>query len=128
MVVSLGTGAFIEQKTTGRFGWDAIIGQIVGSATDGEQIHHILEDVLGDPDGVRLGSSVSKTVYYRFNPVLGPPDEFPIDVTDPEKLNQMKQITQDYMNEPAQQAKMQNIADILEGRPRWRKWFSRKKR
>jgi len=126
LVVSLGTGGFTEQKTSGRFGWDAIIGQIVGSATDGEQIHHILEDILGDPEGVGLSSSVSKTRYYRFNPLLGPPDEFPIDVTDPEKLALMKQITIDYMSEPAQQSKMESIADILKGRPRWRKWLSRR--
>jgi predicted acylesterase/phospholipase RssA len=47
MVVSIGTGAFLEQKSAPRIGWDGIIGQIVNSATDGEQIHHILEDILG---------------------------------------------------------------------------------
>jgi hypothetical protein len=47
MVVSIGTGAFIEQKSAPRIGWDGIIGQIVQSATDGEQVHHVLEDILG---------------------------------------------------------------------------------
>lgn len=47
MVVSIGTGAFIEQKSAPRIGWDGIIGQIVDSATDGEQVHHVLEDILG---------------------------------------------------------------------------------
>jgi hypothetical protein len=92
MVVSIGTGAFIEQKSSARFGWDGIIGQIVGSACDGEQIHHILEDILGDTTFLSRSMSVSKTRYFRFNPVLGKPDEFPIDVTDPEKLIKLKQI------------------------------------
>jgi hypothetical protein len=147
MVVSIGTGAFIEQKSAPRIGWDGIIGQIVNSATDGEQIHHILEDILGTfhselaclylrnmpcvltseshetiGDTAMLGrrSSVSRTKYYRFNPVIGLPDEFPIDVTDPEKLDKLQEITRNYMNEPAQRAKMEEIADILKGRKRWK--------
>ena len=47
LVVSIGTGGFIEQKSAPRIGWDGIIGQIVDSATDGEQVHHVLEDILG---------------------------------------------------------------------------------
>lgn len=47
LIVSIGTGAFIEQKSAPRIGWDGIIGQIVDSATDGEQVHHVLEDILG---------------------------------------------------------------------------------
>lgn len=94
LVVSLGTGGFVEQKSAPRIGWDGIIGQIVDSATDGEQIHHILEDILGEGGTARLGrSSVSNTRYVRFNPVVGLPDEFPIDVTDPEKLSRLKSIT-----------------------------------
>lgn len=78
LVVSLGTGGFKEQKSEPRIGWDGIIGQIINSATDGEQIHHILEDVLGDGTTAQGMSSVSNTSYMRFNPVLGMPDEFPI--------------------------------------------------
>jgi len=52
LIVSIGTGAFTEQKAVSRIGWDGIIGQIVNSATDGEQIHHILEDILGDPAAI----------------------------------------------------------------------------
>jgi predicted acylesterase/phospholipase RssA len=125
MVISIGTGGFLEQKNSPRIGWDGIIGQIVNSACDAEQIHHILEDILGDPCVLGRGSSVSRTRYYRFNPVLGPPDQFPIDVTDPEKLAKLRQITLDYMNEPAQQAKMRDIAGILTGRNRWNRWISR---
>ena len=114
MVVSLGTGGFVEQKAEPRIGWDGIIGQIVNSATDAEQVHHILEDILGDGGTAQLGrSSVSNTQYMRFNPTLGLPDEFPIDVTDKDKLEKIKQITRAYMAEPEQQRKLNDLAKSL---------------
>jgi calcium-independent phospholipase A2-gamma len=122
-VVCLLTGCkgFTEQKSAPRIGWDGIIGQIVNSACDGEQIHHILEDILGEGGTARLGkSSVSKTRYYRLNPIVGSPDAFPIDVSDPEKLARLSQITKDYLQEPEQRRKLQAICDILEGGRRWR--------
>jgi len=117
LVVSVGTGAFIEQKQAPRVGWDGILGQIVNSATDGEQIHHILEDLLGEP--AVLGgkkTAVAKTRYFRFNPVIGLPDEFPIDCTDPESLKRLQSITKEYMARSDQQDKVERIADILKGR------------
>jgi calcium-independent phospholipase A2-gamma len=121
MVVSVGTGGFLEQKSAPRIGWDGIIAQIVNSATDGEQIHHILEDILGDSAVLGGKSSVSKTRYFRFNPIIGLPDEFPIDVTDPAKLAKLRQITRDYMDAPEQRAQLEEISDILGGRTRWKK-------
>ena len=106
MVVSIGTGVFREKKSAPRIGWDGIVGQIVNSATDGEQIHHILEDILGDAATLGHRPSVSRTQYNRFIPVIGFPDEFPIDVTDPEKLSKLRRITEDYMQTPAQQEKL----------------------
>jgi predicted acylesterase/phospholipase RssA len=123
LVVSVGTGAFVEVKSPPRIGWDGIIGQIVNSATDGEQIHNVLEDVLGDT-GVISGSS---TRYFRFNPVLGLPDEYPIDVTDPVKLAKLKSIAREYMKTPEQSEKVADIADILNGKQRWRKWVPRRR-
>ena len=38
------------------------------------------------------------------------------DVTDPEKLEQIKTITYNYMKEPEQMEKLGIIADILKGR------------
>lgn len=119
LVVSIGTGAFMEQKSAPRIGWDGIIGQIVGAATDGEQTHHILEDILGDP-GSMVGSSSGGTRYFRFNPVIGKPDEFPIDVTDPEKLLTLQRIATEYMDEPEQKERIDEIAAILRGQ-RWTK-------
>jgi len=116
LVVSIGTGGFKEQKSEPRIGWDGIIGQIINSATDGEQIHHILEDVLGDGTTAQGKASVSNTCYMRFNPTLGMPDEFPIDVTDPDKLQQIKTITKAYMDEPEQRHQLQALSDILKGR------------
>ena len=122
MVVSVGTGGFYEQKSPPRIGWDGIIGQIVNSATDGEQIHHVLEDILGDSSIVGSGSQLAKTRYFRFNPVIGMPDEFPIDVTDPDKLARLRQITRAYMDEPEQRAKTSEIAAMLKGKHRKRRW------
>jgi len=65
-------------------------------------------------------SSVSRTRYFRFNPVIGMPDSFPIDTTDPEKLAQLRDITLEYMKQPEQQRKLEAIADIFKGRKRWR--------
>ena len=122
LVVHIG---FIEQKNSPRIGWDGIIGQIVNSATDAEQIHHILEDILGEGGNksISRGSHVSQTRYYRLNPTLGLPDEFPIDETDPDKLQRLKDISRDYLAEPAQQKKLAEIGDILQGRRGWRKWL-----
>ena len=126
MVVSCGTGGFIEEKTPPKIGWDGIIGQIVNSATDGEQIHHILEDIMSEGGTAQLGkSSVSQTKYYRFNPIVGTGDEFPIDVTAPEKLERLAETTRAYMNKPEQQRKLKEIVDTLEGRNQgWRKVLS----
>lgn len=130
LVVSVGTGAFIEQKAAPRVGWDGIIGQIVNSATDAEQVHHILSDILGQSAVLgEKSSALSKTRYFRFNPVLGLPPDFPIDVTDPEKLRQLREITYDYLAEPEQQEKLARVADILNGqggkRRRLKRYFSR---
>ena len=126
MVVSIGTGGFLEQKSAPRIGWDGIIGQIVDSACDGEQIHHILEDILGDASNqLKRSSSISNTKYVRFNPILGFPDDFPIDITDPKKLEKIKQITRAYMNAPEQQRKLKDLADLLQGRTRFQRWFRR---
>ncbi len=127
LVVSIGTGGFLEQKSAPRIGWDGIIGQIVDSACDGEQIHHILEDILGEGGTkVKRSSSISNTQYMRFNPILGFPDDFPIDITDPKKLELIKQITRDYMNTPEQKRKLQEVADLLQGRKGFRSRFRRK--
>jgi hypothetical protein len=34
---------FTEVKVPPRIGWDGVVGQILDSATDAEQVHHILE-------------------------------------------------------------------------------------
>jgi hypothetical protein len=95
------------------FMFDSIIGQIVGSATDAEQIHHVLEDLLGEGGerAIRRGSRVSQTRYFRLNPTLGLPEEFPIDVTEPAKLERLKEIAAEYLAEPAQQRKLAEIGN-----------------
>jgi hypothetical protein len=112
----MGTGAFLEQKTPPRIGWDGIIGQIVNSATDGEQIHHVLHDILGRSDFVASKSNFSGTRYYRFNPILGLPDSFPIDVNSSEKLAQIQKIAREYMNSPEQRRKVGEIVQLVTGK------------
>ncbi len=114
LVVSLGTGAFVEEKSSPRIGWDGIITQIVNSATDAEQPHHILEDILGQGGTARLGrSNVSKTRYYRFNPIVGGQNDFPLDGTDPKILEELSRITDKYMSEDIQARKLNEISNIL---------------
>ena len=49
------------------------------------------------------------------------------DVTDPDKLQQIKRITRTYMKEPEQQRKLEILSDILKGQStnRFRRWFRR---
>lgn len=82
-----------------------------------------MEFSAGDTSLVGRRSSVSGTRYFRFNPVIGLPDEFPIDVTDPDKLTKLRQITLDYLQEPEQQQKIREIENILKGGRRWRRWL-----
>jgi len=104
---------------------DGIIGQIVNSATDGEQTHHILEDILGQGSTAHLGiSTVSKTKYFRFNPIVGTSNEFPIDGTDPIKLEELSKITTAYMHEPEQKAKLDEIVSILNEQKGWRRFLT----
>jgi hypothetical protein len=70
-------------------------------------------------------SWASGTKYYRLNPVIGTPNDFPIDGTDPALLAKLSQITSDYMAEPEQRRKLQEIRDTLDGRKGWRRLFSR---
>ena len=91
---------------------------------DCEQTHHILEDILGQGGTVKGRSSISQTKYFRFNPVVGLADNFPIDNTDPVKLEELNEITTRYMKEPTQARKLREISAILGGQPWWRKLLS----
>jgi predicted acylesterase/phospholipase RssA len=125
-VVSLGTGGFKEVKSSPRIGWDGIIAQIVNSATDAEQPHHILEDILGGQGlqgggtaGTASGSAgtpVSATRYFRFNPMIGMPDDFALDNTDEESLEALSRITLNYLQEEEQAQKLDELAEIMVGK------------
>lgn len=91
----------------------------MSSATDAEATHHVLEDVLGESGTVSMSSSVSQTKYFRLNPLIGSPDDFPIDGTDPEQLEELSKITKRYLEEEEQASKLNKIASILHGRRRW---------
>jgi hypothetical protein len=118
LVVSVGTGLFLEQKSPARVGWDGIIGQIISSATESEQVHHILEDLVGESAfvGQKEGSMLGEARYFRFNPALGLIDKYPIDVTAPAKLAELQEIAKQYMAHPEQRKKIKRIAEILHGK------------
>lgn len=112
IIVSLGTGKFIEEKSVPRIGWDGIIGQIVSSATDAESTHHVLEDILGSD--MIAPSKATNTKYFRFNPIIGKPNSFAIDETDPTILEKLSGITKKYMNEKKQKESLDEIASIMQ--------------
>mmetsp|Transcript_10161 Transcript_10161/g.14595 ORF Transcript_10161/g.14595 Transcript_10161/m.14595 type:complete len:257 (+) Transcript_10161:2-772(+) len=116
MIVSIGTGGFVEEKRSPRSGWDAMFWQILNSATDAEHVHHFMDDAFG---------TGSPTSYYRFNPCIGLPNDFPIAETDPETLGKLFNLTERYLQEPKQQKKLEDIRNILDGRRGWRKLLPR---
>lgn len=114
LVVSVGTGVFNEVKVPPRVGWDGVVAQILDSATDAEQVHHILEDVFGeDKTAQHMGTKMASTKYFRFNPVIGDPNSFPIDEIDEDRLQGLCDIVDEYMAEDEQQAKLKQLGDIV---------------
>ena len=111
------TTVFNEVKIPPRVGWDGVVSQILDSATDAEQVHHVLEDVFGDDRTANFsGTKMSSTKYFRFNPIVGDPDSFPIDETDPKKLQDLCDIVDEYMAEETQQKKLQQLGDVIHPR------------
>ena len=103
-------------------GWDAILGQIVNSATDGEGTHYLLEDLLSSGpqssisrarDWWRRARGKLSTRYYRFNPVVGLPNDFGIDETDPEALEELKRITREFCQGNDVKRQFKEISAIL---------------
>lgn len=127
LVVSLGTGAFEVEKNSPKIGWDGILGSILDSALDAETTHHTLEDILGQGGTAQLGkSSVSQTRYYRFNPIIGKPNAFGIDETDPQKLEELTQIATNYMQEDEQARKLKEIKEIVNPSVKKRWWENKR--
>jgi len=126
LVVSIGTGCFSEIKVPPRVGWDGVVAQILDSATDAEQVHHVLEDVFGDGSTSQLcGTRMSSTKYFRFNPVVGVANDFPIDEVNPDRLEELVQIVNRYMAEDEQQKKLQRLGQIINRTPLVRRIFNR---
>lgn len=114
LLVSVGTGAFSEIKVPPRVGWDGVVAQILDSATDAEQVHHILEDVFGeDTTAQHKGGRMSSTKYFRFNPIIGEANTFPIDETDEDKLQGLCDIVDAYMAEEEQQSKLRQLGEVV---------------
>ena len=60
-----------------------------------------------------VGTKMASTKYLRFNPIVGDPNSFPIDETDPEKLQGLCDIVDEYMAEDEQQRKLKLLGDII---------------
>lgn len=92
-----------------------------------ETTHHTLEDILGQGGTAQLGkSSVSQTRYYRFNPIIGKPNAFGIDETDPQKLEELTQIATNYMQEDEQARKLKEIKEIVNPSVKKRWWENKR--
>ncbi len=83
-VVSIGTGYFSQDSPMQSLGWDSLLNQIIASSVDTEDVHTLLKDFLS-PDK-----------YYRLNPLLN--DNLPIDETDKTRLNDLKVVAKNYVN------------------------------
>lgn len=59
------------------------------------------------------GTKMSSTKYFRFNPLIGKPDSFPIDEVDPDRLQELCDIVDRYMEEEEQQAKLKQLGDVI---------------
>ena len=72
------------------------------------------QDVFGEDKTANfVGTKMASTKYLRFNPIVGDPNSFPIDETDPEKLQCLCDIVDEYMAEDEQQRKLQLLGDII---------------
>jgi len=56
---------------------------------------------------------MSSTQYFRFNPLIGEPDSFPIDEIDPDRLQELCDIVDRYMDEDEQKNKLEQLGDII---------------
>ena len=129
MVVSVGTGKFAETKVPPRVGWDGVVAQILDSATDAEQVHHVLEDVFGEGSTSQLGGTrMASTKYFRFNPVVGMANDFPIDEVDEDRLEELVSIVNRYMAEDDQQMKLKQLGDVVNPTSRVQRIIQRLKR
>ena len=81
-----------------------------------ERTHQTLEDVWGENGLARTCEDATR--YYRFNPLLGGPNDFPIDTTDPQILDDLTKLTEEYLQEPKQQRMLKGIADVVNPPPR----------
>lgn len=110
--VPLETG-FTEVKVPPRVGWDGVVAQILDSATDAEGVHHVLTDVFGDGKNAQPRTQMASTQYFRFNPIVGEPNSFPIDEVDPGRLQGLCDIVDEYMAEEEQQLKLQKLGEVI---------------
>jgi len=58
------------------------------------------------------------TKYFRFNAVVGNPDSFPIDETNPERLQELCNIVDRYMAEAEQQQKLKLLGEVVNSQQR----------
>jgi hypothetical protein len=54
--------------------------------------------------------------FVKFDPIIGKPTDFPIDGTDPDRLEKLSKIATEYMKEPNQQKKLREMSNILRGK------------
>ncbi|XP_068132621.1 calcium-independent phospholipase A2-gamma [Hyperolius riggenbachi] len=98
-VISLGTGRYegIGKSTATHTSLKAKITNVISSATDTEEVHKTLDDLL------------PQDTYFRFNPIMN--EDIPLDENRKEKLNQLQSDGQRYLER--NERKLMKAAKLL---------------
>ena len=77
------------------------------------------QDVFGEGRTSQLcGTKMASTKYFRFNPIVGEPNAFPIDEIDPKRLQELCDIVDRYMAEDEQQLKLKQLGEVIHPKSR----------
>ncbi len=76
--------------------------------------HSFAQDVFGEEKTAQhKGTKMASTKYFRFNPSVGKPNSFPIDEVDPDRLQALCDIVDEYMAEDEQQEKLKQLGEVI---------------
>jgi len=56
---------------------------------------------------------MASTKYFRFNPIVGEPNSFPIDEIDEDRLQALCDIVDEYMDEDEQKSKLKQLGEVI---------------
>ena len=72
------------------------------------------QDVFGEDKTAQFkGTKMASTKYFRFNPVIGEPNSFPIDEIAEDRLQELCDIVDEYMDEDEQKSKLKQLGEVI---------------